>query len=62
MYATERKTGNFLTIYGGLNPRFNVDRLYILRKNGEKSLTAIEDYVEFVVRVLGVRKVEVRKD
>ena len=53
MLAIERKTSNLLAIYGRLNPKFRVDRLYLLRKDREKSLTAI-DYVELAVRVLGV--------
>ena len=42
------------TIYGGLHPKSDVDRLYIPRKDGGRGLIAIEDFAE-----LGVRGLEV---
>ena len=42
------------TIYGGLHPKSDVDRLYISRKDGERGLIAIEDCVELAVRDLDV--------
>ena len=43
-----------LTIYGGLHPKSDVDRLYIPRKDGGGRLIAIEDCVELAVRGLKV--------
>ena len=38
------------TIYEGLHPKSDVDRLYICRKDGGRGLIAIEDFVELAVR------------
>ena len=40
------------TIYGGLHPKSDADRLYIPRKDGGRGLVAIEDCVELEVRRL----------
>ena len=40
------------TIYGGLHPKSDADRLYIPRKDGGRGLVATEDCVELEVRRL----------
>ena len=50
--ALDRKTGKLFTTYGLLQPKSDVDRLYIPRKGGGRGLIAIEDCVEMVVRGL----------
>ena len=50
----DRKTRKLLTIYGALNPKSDVDRLYIPRKEGGRSLISIEDCVESAIRGLEV--------
>ena len=40
------------TIYGGLHPKSDVDRLYITTKDGGRGLIAIEDCAELTVRGL----------
>ena len=50
MQAIDRKTRKLFTIYGGLHPKSDVNRLHIPRKNGERGLAAIEDCVELTVR------------
>ena len=62
MQATDRKTRKLFTIYGGLHPKPDVDRLHKPRNEGGKGLIAIEDCVELAVRGLGVMFMEVRKD
>ena len=52
--AIDRKTRKLLIIYGALHPKFDVDRLYIPRKEGGGGLIAIEDCVELAVRGLEV--------
>ena len=52
--AIDRKTRTLFTIYGGLHPKSDVDRLYIPRKVGGRSLIAIEDCEELAVRGLEV--------
>ena len=37
------------TIYGAPQPQSDVDRLYILRKEGGRGLISIEDCVEFAI-------------
>ena len=54
MQAADRKTRKLFTIYGGLHPKSDVDRLYIPRKDGGRGLIAIEDCVELAVRGLEV--------
>ena len=49
-----RKTRKLFTIYGGLHPKSDVDRLYIPRKDGGRGLITIEDCVELAVRGLEV--------
>ena len=52
--AIDRKTRKLFTIYGGLHPKSDVDRLYVPRKDGGRGLIAIEDCVELAVRGLEV--------
>ena len=52
--AIDRKTRKLFTIYGGLHPKCDVDRLYVPRKNGGRDLIAIEDFVELALRGLEV--------
>ena len=42
------------TIYGALQPKSDVDRLYIPRKEGGRDLISIEDCVELAIRGLEV--------
>ena len=42
------------TIYGGLYSKFDVNRLYIPRKDGGRGLIAIADCVELAVRGMEV--------
>ena len=42
------------TIYGGLHPKSDVDRLYIPRKQGGRGLISIENCVELAIRGLEV--------
>ena len=42
------------TIYRGLHPKSDVDRLYISRKDGGRGLIAIEYCIELAVRYLKV--------
>ena len=50
LQVIERKTRKLLTIYGGLHPKSDVDRLYIPRKDEGRGLIAIEDCVELAVK------------
>ena len=52
--AIDRKTRKLFTMYGGLHPKSDVGRLYILRKDEGRGLIAIEDCVELAVRGLEV--------
>ena len=54
LQAIDRKTRKLFTIYVGLYPKSDVDRLYIPRKDGGRGLIAIEDCVELAVRGLVV--------
>ena len=54
LQAINRKTRKLFTIYGGLHPKSDVDRLYVPRKDGRRGLIAIGDCVELAVRDLGV--------
>ena len=54
LQAIDRKTRKLFTIYGGLQPKSDVERLYIPRKVGGRGLIAIEYCVEFAVRGLEV--------
>ena len=54
MQAIDRKTKKLFTVYGGLHPMSDVDRFYILRKDGRRALIAMEDCVELAVRGLEV--------
>ena len=50
LHAIDRKTWKLFTIYGALQPKSDVDRLYIPRK--EAGLISIDDCVELVIRGL----------
>ena len=54
LQAIDRKTRKLFTVYGGLHPKPEVDRLYIPRKDEGRGLIAIEDYIELAVRGLEV--------
>ena len=54
LQAINRKTRKLFTICGRLNPKSDVDRLYIPRKDEGRGLIAIEDCVELAVRGLEV--------
>ena len=54
LQAIGRKTRKLFAIYGGLQPRSDVDRFHIPRKNGGRGLIAIEDCIELAVRSLKV--------
>ena len=54
LQAIDKKTRKLFTTYGGLHPKFDVDRLYRPRKDGGRGLIAIEDCVEVAVRGLEV--------
>ena len=54
LQAVDRKTRKLLTIYGGLHPKSDVDRLYIPRKDRRRGLIAIGDCVELAIRDLEV--------
>ena len=41
-------------MYGALHPKWDVDRLYIPRKEGRRGLISIEDCVELAIRGLEV--------
>ena len=52
LQAINRKTRNLFTLYRGLHPKSDVDRLCIPRKDGGRGLIASEDSLELVVRGL----------
>ena len=54
LQAIDRKTRNLFTIYGALNHKLDVDRLYIPRKEGGRGLISIEDCAELAIRGLEV--------
>ena len=54
LQAIDRKTTTLFTVYGGLRPKSDVDRLYIPRKDGGRGLMAIEGCVVLAVRGLEV--------
>ena len=54
LQAINRKTRKLSTIYGALNPKSDVDKLFILRKEGGRGLISIEDCVELTRRDLEV--------
>ena len=41
----DRKARKIITIYGGLHPRLNVERLYLSRSDGSRGLVNKEDCV-----------------
>ena len=54
LQGIDRKTRKLLTIYGVLDPKSDVDRLYIPRKEAGRGLISIEDCVELAIRGLEV--------
>ena len=54
LQAIDRKTRELFTIYGALHPKSDVDRLYIPKKEGGRSLISIEDCVELAITGLEV--------
>ena len=49
LQAIDRKTRKVFIIYGALHLKSDVDRLYIFRKEGGRSLISIEDCVELAI-------------
>ena len=49
----ERKTRKFLTMYKGLHPKSDVDRLYLSRKDGGRGLLSCEDVIKSEENYLG---------
>ena len=54
MQAADRKTRKLITIYGGLHPKTDVDKLHKPRKDGGRGLIVFKDCVELAVRGLEV--------
>ena len=54
LQAIDRKTTKLFTIFGALDTKSDVERLYIPRKEGERGLISIEDCVELAIRGLEV--------
>ena len=52
--AIDKNTRKLFTIYGALQPKSDVDRLYIPLKVGGRGLISIEDCVELTIRGLEV--------
>ena len=50
LQAIDRNTRKLFTIYGGLHPKYDDDRLYIPRKDERRGLIITEDCVELAVR------------
>ena len=45
----DRRTQKLLTMHKGLHPRSNVDRVYIPRSEGGRSLQRVEDIIELAI-------------
>ena len=54
LQAIDRKARKLFNTYGALNPKSEVDRLYIPRKEEGRGLISIEDCVELAIRCLEV--------
>ena len=52
--AIDRKIRKLFTIYGAIQPKSDVERLYIPRKEGGRGLISIKDCVELAIRGLEV--------
>ena len=50
MQTIDRMTKKLFTIYGALHPKSDVDRIYMLRKEGGKGLISIEDCIQLAIR------------
>ena len=53
MHAIDRKTSKLFTIFGALDPKSDVDRFYIPRKEGGRGLISIEDCLELTNKGFG---------
>jgi hypothetical protein len=51
--AIDRKTRKFLTMFGALHPKSDVDRLYLTRKRGGRGLIACERCIKSELNSLG---------
>ena len=47
-----QRTRKLMTMYKALHPRYDVDRLYVSRKEGRRGLTSIEDSVDASIQRL----------
>ena len=54
LQAIDRKTRKLFAIYGALQSKSDVDRLYRPRKEGGRGLISIEDCVDLAIRGLKV--------
>ena len=54
LHAIDKKTRKLFTIYRALQPKSDVDRLFIPRKEGGTGLVSIEDCAELAIRGLEV--------
>ena len=50
LQVIDRKTRKFITMYGALHPKSDVDRLYIRRKEEGRGLISIEDCFKLAIR------------
>ena len=48
----DQRTKKLMTMYKALYPRYVIDRLYVLRKEGGKGLASIEDSVDISIQQL----------
>ena len=51
--ALERKSRKAMTMYGGLHPKSDVDRLHVKRKEGGKGLISVEQCIREEENSLG---------
>ena len=54
LQAIDRKTRKLFIMHGALHPKLDVDRLYILRKEEERGLMSLENFVDITIRGLEV--------
>ena len=47
-----QRTRKLITMHKALHPKDDVDRLYVLRKEGRKGLTSVEDNVDAWIKRL----------
>ena len=48
----DHRTRKLITMHKALHPRYDVDRLYVLRKEGGRELASIEDSVDASIQRL----------